>query len=547
MRPGFSAEIQTEIFWITNIMLPLAQPRVLLVRPPAFYHSGSILPGLNIPVGILYIAAVLEREGVTVEILDAQVSLDSPITDLGDGLSRMGCSWEEIRGRIDTFKPDLVGITSSFSAQFESTMASARLVKENNPACRVVVGGNHPTVRPADFLFPGSPVDFACLGEGEYMILDLARALGSPDDVLKVKGMAFCDMSDRLIKSQPREFIVNLDELPYPAYHLVDLESYFRLTATGFKDRISCDYPGSERVVSVITSRGCPFDCIFCSIHLHMGRCWRHNSVKYVREHLSQLISRYGVRHIHFEDDNLSANRIRFSGILTALEEFAGRVTWDTPNGIRVDTLTREIVRKCRDSGCIYLTFGVESGNRRVLNTIINKKLNLDDVEKAAGWCAEYKLDAMAFFVIGFPGETPAEMQDTVEYALRLQRNHNVTPHLFVATPLPGTRLEKICLERGILKAPLSPDQCSTVTQGGDTLDGDTYTAADVQDHMDRFKKMTLCQYIKGAVLFTLQHPALLLSVFQVVKNRNPNLSIVKALFRSYQFKNLLFRKWEQF
>lgn len=525
----------------------MPQPRVLLVRPPAIYRTGSVPPGITIPTGILYIAAVLENSGARVAVFDAQLSTEQPVTDLGDGHVRMGYSWDEVRDRIKLFDSDLVGITSSFSSQYEQAMVTARLVKDVKPECHVVVGGNHPTARPDDFLFQGGPVDYVCLGEGEQTMLDLVDAYARSRDIRDVNGVAYLDSNGTVARTNSRGFITNLDQIPLPAYHLVDLENYFSLAAKGFKGRLSYDYPGSERSIPVITSRGCPFDCIFCSIHLHMGRRWRCHSVRYVKEHLELLVSRYGVRHIHFEDDNISANRARFSGILAALNELSAKVTWDTPNGIRVDTLTKEIVQQCYDSGCTYLTFGVESGNQRVLTSIINKKLHLDDVNDAARWCREIGLDAMAFFVIGFPGEKPTEMNETVEYALHLQREYKVQPHLFLATPLPGTMLEKICLERGILDRPLAPEQYATMTQGAHVLDGDTFTVADLRDILASYARASLRQYIFGALVFTLRHPLVLIAVFRKIRERKGNVSPVQALFRAFQFRNSLLRILERY
>ena len=151
----------------------------------------------------------------------------------------------------------------------------------------------------------------------------------------------------------------------------------------------------------MITSRGCPYDCTFCSIHLHMGKRFRAHSVTNVLRHIELLVSQYGVRHIHFEDDNLTLNRSRFSDLLDGLLAVQFDITWDTPNGVRADLLPKELIAKSKESGCTHLVMGVESGKQANLDRIVKKKLDLQQVERTAHACKELGLDLGAFFIIG--------------------------------------------------------------------------------------------------------------------------------------------------
>lgn len=462
-----------------------------------------------------------------------------PLLDAEDGSLHMGISWEEAAERIRNASPDIVGIGASFSAQLHNALRMADIVREAVPGALIVMGGNHPTVRPDDCFSLSAAVDLACIGEGELTMLEIVRARAAGESMDAIAGTA-CRAGNGAKVNPLRPRIADLDCLPLPAYHLIDLEAYFGLYAQGFTERIARRYPGSERAVSLITSRGCPFNCVFCSIHLHMGRKWRSHSVEYVRRHIELLESRYGVRHLHFEDDNLSADPRRFREILLLLRDRGAHLSWDTPNGVRVDTLNKELIDLSKASGCDYLVFGVESGSARVLHEVIDKKLDLADVTAAARWCRDIGLDTMAFYVIGFPGERLEEMQETVRFALALMRDYDVLPNLFVATPLPGTRLETECLQRGIIAAPLAPADFASMTQGGSFIETDTFTREQVAALLAYFSRRVKQIFIGNALRFLVRHPLSLICFAREVAWLARSLPLFKAVFRALEFKNRL-------
>lgn len=516
--------------------------KILLLRPPFRYLPGAAKPSIGFPVGLLQIASVLEKNHFSVELLDAQMNVRSPFLVDADGNGHMGLPWDALSRTIEERKPDIVGITCPFTTQIGNAIKTAEIARKAAPETVTVVGGNHPTARPEDFFRKTAAVDLVCIAEGEYTMRDIAEAVRRGNRATGIPGTAERD-GDGGRSNPPRDHIGNLDELPLPAYHLVDMEAYFHLYKHGFNDRPIGHGKDSERAVSVITSRGCPFDCVFCSIHLHLGRKWRAHSVEYVRMHIEYLISKYGIRHIHFEDDNISANVKRFKGLLEAFQNLGNVFSWDTPNGVRVDTLSKEILRDCKRSGCVYLVFGVESGNQSVLDRIVGKKLDLDTVTKAAAWCREISLDAMSFFVIGFPGETRRDMKDTVDFALRLQREYDVNPGLFVATPLPGTRLERICIEKGLLESEPSPDILAKITQGAVILDGDTFSAEDVREMRDKFLKGYRRNVVTNLAAFLSRNPGTLPAFTREVLSGRRNGSLRDALLSAYLIKNSIAKR----
>lgn len=514
--------------------------KILLIRPPSSHIEGSACPSASLPLGLLFIASVLEKNGFVVEIYDAQVNATMPTYHDPDGKIHMGDKWDVVEEEIKKRQPSLVGITCLFTTQMENVIKTAEIIKRLNKEIIIVVGGSHATVRPEDFLTKTETIDIVCRGEGEYTMLDIAESLRDRKSFNDIDGTAVRDGIKIKINRQ-RPYTNDLDTLPFPSYHLINIESYFSLNKKGFSGRPAWFYDGFERAVSLITSRGCPFNCVFCSIHGHMGRKWRGHSAEYVLRHIEFLTTTYSVKHIHFEDDNLTLDGGRFKNILNGL--LGGmNITWDTPNGVRADTMTEEMLRDCKKSGCIYLIFGVESGNQKVLDEIIGKRLNLDTVVQVASWCKAAQIDAMAFFVIGFPGETKQNMDDTVNFALRLQRKYDIMPSLFVATPLPGTRLEKICLEEGILKSQLSPQNLAKMTQGAFLIDSSTFRADEINSLLKKFYKRFKLFFIYNSLIFLIRHPKAFLRIFIKLYKENPDRVNKESIFNMLLYKNCLLK-----
>jgi magnesium-protoporphyrin IX monomethyl ester (oxidative) cyclase len=347
--------------------------------------------------------------------------------------------------------------------------------------------------------------------------------------------------------NNPRSYISNLDELPFPAYHLINLENYFILKKKGFVGRPVWRYPGSERSASIITSRGCPFNCIFCSVHLHMGYRWRFNSSEYVLKHLELLTSKYKIKHIHFEDDNLTLSAQRFQEIIDGLLQRKIKITWDTTNGVRADTITKELLKKSWDSGCVYIVLGAESGDPRVLSEIIKKELDLTKVIKVAGWCKEVGLDTTVFFIIGFPGETVADMKKTVQFALKLMKDYEVWPTIFLATPLIGTELYNICLKKGYLRKELSGDNLAMSVGGGgeeSLIKTEDFGPEEISAVIKQFMVGYKIVFLHHLLLFLLKNPSAWPEFIKKLCLFKREISLSSAIIKVLSFKNCLRRKF---
>lgn len=445
--------------------------KVVLVNPPQTIPVktvGVLEARTHPPLGLLYLAAILEKRGIEAKIVDSLVLVKDPINHEGDRL-HFGAPWQTLRQEISQLKPELVGIGNPFTSQLRNTIITAELVKEINPHIPVIVGGPHASVSPGDFLL-GSKIDVVVMGEGELILPELVNHFsGDGQDLRDIKGIAFRNgEGSDIIVNQRAEPVAKLDDLPLPAYHLLNLEDYFQVHEKGFKGR---PYASVSQTMPVITSRGCPYNCCFCSVHLHMGRKWRAHSPEYVLNHLKVLKEQYGVRHIDFEDDAINLNKKRFSDILENMIREKLDLTWSTPNGVRADVLDEALIGKMKKSGCIRLTIAPESGDQETLDKIIDKRLDLRTVISSAELLNKYKIPTHAFFVVGFPGETKTKIQTTFDFAAMLLKKYNVVPSVTIANPLFGTRLYMDCKREGYLvKDPTPEDIMLGSHPGGEGL-----------------------------------------------------------------------------
>jgi len=437
--------------------------KVLLINPSRVYPPGSKGVRLGLPLGLMYIAGVLEKNSVPVKIFDSLISPETKIIEK-DGYTYHGVSDDYLRDIIRDEEPDIIGITSPFTAQIKNTIKTANLIREVNPTIFIVVGGPHFAVLGRQFLEENNSVDAAVIGEGEVVMLELVKAIDNKKPFDDIKGLIFRSyVPDKQaeIKVNFPESIKELDSLPFPAYHLIDMDCYFNYLKQGLSARPN----KHERAISLITSRGCPFNCVFCSVHLHMGKLWRAHSVDYIVSHIQHVINNCGVEHISFEDDNFTFNSKRCENIVDGILEKKIHFSWDTPNGVRADTLNENLLMKMKQSGCQELIVATESGDQAILDSVINKNLRLESIIKVAGWCKKLKIKLKSFFVIGFPGETKVNIQKTIDFAYWLYKEFDVIPNLNIATPLLGTRLHKIVVDNGYLSQELTPENLAVATQ----------------------------------------------------------------------------------
>lgn len=520
--------------------------RILLIRPPIYstrldYPLG---PRFGIPVSLLYLASVLEKEGMDVTIYDALIDFDlQSIIKNKEGNYHIGASWDAFTKKVLEYNPDIAGVTNPFSDFAKYALRAVSEIKKGNENIITVIGGPHASSAPKSFLTEDSCVDYVVRGEGERTFVNLIRTLQSKSPLDQVSGLTY-RVEGKVVSTSPTPFIDNLDDLPLPAYHLIEMERYFEFVKAGFPSRSTFKYRGSEREVSIITSRGCPFQCIFCGNHLHMGRRWRYHSVEYILQHMELLLTEYKVKHFHIEDDNLSLNKERFEQLLEGINRRKWDVTWDTPNGIRADKLTKEILKRAKEAGCTYLIIGIESGNQKVLDEVINKGLNLKEITETVSACKGIGLDVHAFYMIGFPGEGKKEIHETLNFALYLLKKYDVIPHLSLTRPLPGTELYKLCEEKGYLTEPIIPEESLEYKSEmfkREMIQTNTFNPADLENWSSKFYKKVILILVLKTVIWLLYHPQVLITVLKdLEQNRDKGIikNIKDVFFNRLFFKN---------
>jgi anaerobic magnesium-protoporphyrin IX monomethyl ester cyclase len=405
--------------------------KILLINPP-FDYPSPYLP-LTEPLSLGYLAAYLKKHHYEVEILDAVAKK----AVRQNKMWHYGLNFQEIRQKIKEFNPDVVGLTCPFSLRIDPVLKVAWLIKKINRKIIVVAGGIHPTIFPKETV-NHKEIDYVIIGEGEKSFFDLIKHLETKKDnsTLSIDGCAFKHKGKiKIIEKQ--NFIENLDSLPYPARDLIPMEFYFQ-------NKTILYGLGEHRAASIITSRSCPYQCRFCSMYLSHGIKWRFRSAENVYGEIEELVKKYGVQEIFIMDDNFTLNKERVMKICGLMIKNKLKIRWNTPNGIRLDTLDKELIMMMKKSGCVNICVGIESGNEEIRNKVIGKKLSQEIIRKAVRLCQKANLPIIGFFILGLPGETEKTFKDTLEMIKTLPLTM-ITTSFF--TPLPGTPLYETCLK----------------------------------------------------------------------------------------------------
>ena len=395
--------------------------KILLVNPPydiKRYMGGLAKVGWVFPpVGLLYIAAYIRQLDATlqVKIYDSQVEE------------------QDFREYLEQFSPDVVGITCQ-SALVYSTLETARLVKEKRPETLVVVGGVHASIRPGDLL-ASKDIDLVVRGEGEETFQEICAAFLCQGGYAGIAGLSYKDETSQTIDNPDRPISADLDSYPMPALDLVPIEKY----------RISPDMRTGNRLGLIITSRGCPYDCMFCCNKLLTKRTYRLRSIPSVLEEIEYYLEHYQINQLMIFDDNFAVDKKR---TLELCAEFVRRgypqkFTWWAE--ARVDVLDEEILTAMKEAGCTIISLGLESGNQRLLD-LIKKNITLEQTRKTVEMIHAVGIKSRASFILGLPSETREESQRTIRFAYSLPLDQ---VRFSIATPFPGTELWDIAVQEG--------------------------------------------------------------------------------------------------
>ena len=386
--------------------------KITLVNPPYPPSVHSHPP--FIPLGLAYLGAVAEKAGHQVTVIDCQAEK---------------LNYETFQSRIAKTPSDVIGVTAT-TLLYKSAMQIITVAKQTQPQAVTVLGGSHGTFWDENALHEYPTLDVVVRREGEETLIELAEKLQSQSSLSSVLGVTYRD-GDKVVRNQDRPFIENLDALPFPAHHLMPLES---LKHNG------------KIIFPLVSSRGCVFWCDFCSTVRMFGRGYRMRSAKNVVDEMQFVHDKYGVDQVTFYDDAFSVDRSRVVKICEELHARKLEMKWDC--GTRVDMVDRELMKTMRDAGCFAVWLGVESGSEAILGAM-NKSIKLDQTRLAYKTAHQLGLMTIANVVLGFPGETEQTAKETIHFVKELSPDD---VGFYVATPYPGTPMYEQVKKNGWLR-----------------------------------------------------------------------------------------------
>ncbi|BDZ72118.1 B12-binding domain-containing radical SAM protein [Methanobacterium petrolearium] len=386
--------------------------KVLFINPPYFNSKYKFIGLVAPPLGIAYMAAVLEENDIDVQIIDA---------------AALEMSWETLESEIRRISPQIIAITALTPTIYHG-LQTAQLAKKTCPEAMVIMGGYHPSFNYQEIL-EKDYVDLVIIGEGEYTMLELVKTMENGGDIKNVKGIAYGDG----VLTPPRPLIQDLDELPFPARHLLPMDHYKILN-------MKLD------TATLISGRGCPMQCSFCASAALHGNRLRMRSTDNVVDEMEHLIQDHDAGMIAFMDDTFTLKPSRVEEICDEIMRRDIDVYWGCT--ARVDNLSEKVLRKLSDSGCITLFLGVESADQQQLDRV-NKQITIEKIRQAFSLARENDIRTIASVVLGMPGDTRESIERTIKFTKELNPSYAV---FSLATPYPGTRFYQEAVQDNLIR-----------------------------------------------------------------------------------------------
>ena len=384
---------------------------MLIIAPWDMWESENVS---MYPNGLCSLASVLEKNNYEVDLLDLTFSKWENIK-------------ENIKKKILEMEPDIMGI-SILSNSRVSALRLTTFVKEINPKIKIIAGGVHTTCLYEQVL-NNYPIDFAVIGEGELTILELLKAINGKKPLnffKKIKGIAF-KHGGKIIKTEPRERIKDLDSLPFQKHE------FFRKVIE------------KNNFVQIMSSRGCPFSCSFCPSSVHWGRCMIQRSAENVFKELKYVLNKFPkVNRVLFLDDEFICDNQRVINLCKMIIDDKLDITWHCLG--RVSSINEELISWMKRAGCREILFGIESGSQRILDNI-GKKVRIEQIINSVELCKKYQINIGYLTIIGLPGENSASVNESIRLAKKLR----VISEPAILIVYPGTEVYRLAKEKGLL------------------------------------------------------------------------------------------------
>jgi len=420
--------------------------KVCLISPPYNSAAESVVGITSPPLGLAYIASML-RQNHEVKIIDSII---------------LNYTLRDIEKELQTFNPDVVGIASVTPSIYEAYKV-AKIAKKVREDCIVVLGGPHATFMSRQTLEECKYIDIIVKGEGEETTKELIESIEKGAPLNKVRGITFREKNE-IIDSEPRPFIKNIDDIPFPSRDLLPMHLY--------------KFNG-VRYTTMLTSRGCPFKCSFCSSSRLFGGYWRGRSPENVLEEMKIIYEEYNIKNIEFIDDTFTLDQERAEKICDGIIKQGWNISWGASS--RVDTLSKKLVEKMKKAGCWILFLGIESGSQKILDAI-GKRITIEQAKEAVKIIKDAGIQVLGSFIIGFIQDTKETIKETIKFAKSLNLDY---AEFSILTPYPGTPIYEYVEKNNLLL----------------TKDWSKYTATEPIIKIDGIPEKQLKRFFKEAYI----------------------------------------------
>jgi anaerobic magnesium-protoporphyrin IX monomethyl ester cyclase len=431
--------------------------KVMLISPPGkitISDEGSRERKMSVPpLGLVSLAASLLKNDFEVNILDVmmegyeneQISEDQIIYGLGD---------EDVCQRIREYGPDLIGISCLFSNRGMEALNLCRLAKETIPDAYVVLGGQHPSGMPK--MVQDDNIDCILYGEADNSFVQLIETINQDGDLKNVNQIVLKD-GDGYWKSPNNDF-PDPNKLPLPAWDLIDLDKYWTagLAAYEFKQK------DNKKFLTMMTSRGCPYSCYFCTAPMMSELRYRRKDIPQVIEEIQYYRDTFGIEEIHFWDDNFFVNKKRVKELLRGITDHFPDLSFQVPSGTLVNAIDDEVIELLAKAGFTKVYLSIESLNPEIQEDVIDKNVDLSRIPEVVRKLRKKGIIAEGSFMVGFPNETKAQVDHTFDMVSKLGLDRI---SISIVNPLPGTPLYDECMENGILHDSYNPQNIRWATE----------------------------------------------------------------------------------
>nr|MDO8084625.1 radical SAM protein [Candidatus Sigynarchaeum springense] len=399
---------------------------ILLVHPSSSFvlrnFSEISLP--EIPIHLAGIAAVLERDGHVVRIVDLNVVETK----------------DELVKRLEEMPFDIIGFTAT-TPVITSCYRAIRLLKKMFPATKIVLGGWHASALPEKTMAECPEIDFVVKGEGDITMPELVRAIELGHSLADIEGLVFRDAGGHIVRNEDRPLVKNLDDLPFPSRHLLPMDAYRRIGFT----TVGGYYKKDLYITSIVTSRGCTGKCTFCADSAIYHRTCRFRSPENVVAEIKEAVEKYNARIFFIIDANFTLSPKRVTRICELIIEEGLHILWAC--AARVDSVNEELLRLMKRAGCVRISYGVESGSPRVLG-LMEKHVSIRQIKDAVQATKRAGIPVYIYFVYGMPGETIQDVYMSRQLLMELKPDYLTQS---IATPFPGSELYNHAASRGWL------------------------------------------------------------------------------------------------